>query len=89
MDAVSSRPMFGGLGLYQRETFFGIIFQDRLFFKTDESTRKDYEKCGMEPFRPNEKQTLKNYYEVPVDVFENREKLVGWAEKAIRVARAR
>jgi DNA transformation protein len=27
------RSMFGGHGLYQEETFFGIVFKGRLYFK--------------------------------------------------------
>jgi len=36
----------------------------------------------MKPFRPNAKQTLKTYYEVPVDIIEDSEQLVEWSEKA-------
>lgn len=83
---VTCRAMFGGYGLYSGETFFGIVFQRRLYFKTDESTRGDYERCGMKPFRPNQRQTM-NYHEVPSEVVEDREQLPGWARKAIATAR--
>jgi DNA transformation protein len=36
----------------------------------------------MKPFHPNAKQTLKNYYEVPVDVLEDGEQLTTWAARA-------
>jgi DNA transformation protein len=36
----------------------------------------------MKPFRPNSKQTLKTYYEVPVEVIEDSEQLVTWATDA-------
>jgi TfoX/Sxy family transcriptional regulator of competence genes len=35
-------------------------------------------------FAPSEKQVLKNYREVPVDILENAEELVAWARKAGR-----
>jgi DNA transformation protein len=38
----------------------------------------------MKPFRPNAKQTLKSYYQVPVDIIEDADELREWAEKAIR-----
>ena len=79
------RAMFGGFGLYSGSIFFGIIHKGRLYFKTDEITRAEYIKAGMEPFRPNSKQTLKNYYEVPIDVIEDPERLVDWASKAIKI----
>ena len=84
LRGVSCRAMFGGYGIYQGRTFFGIIFQSRLYFKTSEQTRGRYEAAGMKPFRPSAKQTLKSYYEVPADVVENPDELVAWAQEAIR-----
>ena len=43
-----------------------------------------YKKLGMKPFRPNAKQTLKSYYQVPVDILEDHDRLADWAQKAIR-----
>lgn len=74
--------MFGAYGLYLGNAFFAIISKGRLYFKTDEKTRTLYEERGMRPFRPNEKQKLKNYYEVPAEVIEDRSELWAWAVKA-------
>ena len=82
LRGVTCRAMFGGYGLYRHDVFFGIIHKGRLYFKTDERTRAAYLKQGMKPFRPNRKQTLKTYYEVPVDVMEDAEQLVAWAAQA-------
>lgn len=79
---VKCRSMFGGSGLYKGETFFGIIFNGQLFFKTEPATRTRYVEMGMKPFQPNEKQTLKSYYGVPVDIIEDREQLTAWALEA-------
>jgi DNA transformation protein and related proteins len=87
LDDVEARRMFGGFGLYQDETFFGIIFKGRLYFKTDETTVVAYRKKKMKPFRPNPKQTLKSYYEVPVEIIEDDHRLGAWAEAAIRCQR--
>ncbi len=76
--------MFGGYGLYQDETFFGIIHRGRLYFKIDEKTVGDYQKRKMKPFRPNAKQTLKSYYQVPVDIIEDADELREWAKRAFR-----
>lgn len=84
LERVSCRAMFGGHGLYCNGIFFGIIHKGRLYFKTNDQTRPEYIKEGMMPFRPNSKQTLKNYYEVPVDVMEEPDRVVDWARKAIR-----
>ena len=83
LDGIQCRPMFGGEGLYQRERFFGILFKGRLYFRTDPATRPACEEMGMKPLRPNPKQVLKNYYEVPADVMEDPDRLREWAERAI------
>ena len=85
LRGVVCRAMFGGYGLYQGRTFFGIIFRGRLYFKTNDATRERYERSGTKPFRPSAKQTLKNYYEVPAEVLEDPDELVVWAEEAIRL----
>ena len=82
LPGVSCRAMFGGYGLYQGEVFFGIIHKGRLYFKTDDRTRSAYVAQDMKPFRPNTKQTLKIYYEVPVDLIEDQEQLIAWAARA-------
>ena len=84
IDDVEARRMFGGYGLYRDETFFGIVHKGKLFFKIDESTVGEYRKRKMKPFRPNAKQMLKSYYQVPADVIENADELSDWAKKAIR-----
>lgn len=83
LRSVTCRAMFGGYGLYRGEAFFGIIHKGRLYFKIDRRTRPNYTAKGMKPFRPNAKQTLKTYYEVPVDIIEDQEQLREWAEQAM------
>jgi DNA transformation protein and related proteins len=84
LGEVSCRPLFGGHGIYWRGVIFGILCGDRLFLKVDERSRCDYLARGMGPFRPNERQTLKSYYEVPPDVLAEPEALLSWAKEAIR-----
>ncbi|MGQ0667326.1 MAG: TfoX/Sxy family protein [Nitrospiraceae bacterium] len=78
------RAMFGGYGLYQGTTFFGIIHKGRLYFKVTPTTATTYKKQGMKPFRPNSKQTLKSFYEVPVEIIEDTEQLADWAEQSVK-----
>ena len=87
VSGITARPMFGGYGLYRESVFFGIIFKGRLFFKTDERTRVPYRERGMKPFRPTPRQTLKNYFEVPVDAVEEPDELARWAKDAIDCCR--
>ncbi len=38
--------------------------------------------AGTGPFQPRVGKTLRNYYEVPVDVMEDADRLVAWARRA-------
>jgi DNA transformation protein len=84
LPGLTNRAMFGGYGLYQRETFFGIIHKGRLYFKTDRTTAPPYRDRGMKPFMPTSTQTLKNYYEVPIEVLEDSDDLTTWASRAVQ-----
>jgi|SRR6516164_9745724 DNA transformation protein len=83
---VTTKRMFGGVGIYAEGLFFALIAEDRLYFKVDDSTRPDYERLGMEPFRPFGEASAMGYYEVPVDVLEDVAQLEPWMRKAIAVA---
>ena len=81
---ISSRKMFGGVGLYCNGTFFGIISDDVFYIKTNAQTRDEYIKRGMKPFCPSAKQTLKNYYEVPAEIIDDRNELRVWVLRSIQ-----
>ena len=76
--------MFGGHGLYSGEHFFAIVYDGRLYFRTGENNRGEFEDRGMKPFEYNPGQFLKTYYEVPVDVIEDDSTLLDWAKKGVQ-----
>jgi DNA transformation protein and related proteins len=80
-----AKGMFGGHGLYQADRFFGIIMKGRLYFKTDEATRKKYVARGMGPFiyAKARQTTTIHYFEVPAEILEDREQLAAWALEAV------
>ena len=86
IDAIMYKSMFGGYGLYSGSVFFGIVYDGRLYFKTDETTCARYLEWESAPFQPNAKQTLKSYYEVPGEVIENAGDLGELAGEAVEVA---
>jgi len=90
LPRVTSRRMFGGVGLYSDGIFFGIIANDTVFFKVDDSTRESYTSRGSEPFRPykDRPDVSMNYFQVPADVLEDADELVPWARNAVRAAAA-
>ncbi len=87
---VTSRRMFGGVGLYSDGQFFGLIADDTLYFKVGDETRPAYEARGMIPFRPYEDrpEVSMSYYTVPADILDDAEELVIWARRAVAIAAA-
>lgn len=82
LGGVRCRAMFGGHGFYLDDRFFGIIYQGRLYFRTDEASRAAYVGRGMEPFRPRMKLTIGGYYEVPPEVVDDPDEMCRWALRA-------
>ncbi len=83
VKSISSRRMFGGIGIYQATTFFAIIDDGRLYFVTDDVTRPAYVDRGMKPFQYAPGKFIHTYYEVPVDVLEDDGALCEWARAAV------
>ena len=87
LGRVESRRMFGGVGIYCDRVMFALIADDVLYLKVDDSNRDDFERAGMGPFRPfADKPTVMSYYEAPVDVLENKDRLAQWSRRALAVA---
>jgi DNA transformation protein and related proteins len=86
---VTSRRMFGGLCLFYQGKAFGLIGEDVLYLKVDDSNRADFEAAGMSAFAPfaDKPEYKMGYYEVPIDVLEDRERLRDWSLKAIAVSK--
>ena len=79
--------MFGGVGLYCRGLFFGIIARDTLYLKVDDENRPDYEAARMKSFKPYaDRPATMQYYAVPLDVLESPLDLARWARKAVAAA---
>ena len=88
LGGVTSRRMFGGVGLYSEDLFFGLIDDDVLYFKADDSNSGDYVRAGMQRFCPfpDQPQYEMGYYEVPANALEDPEELAVWARKSLSVA---
>jgi len=88
LGSLRSNRMFGGIGLYSREIFFGLIDDDTLFFKTDESNIAPYRERQMPRFMPfpDRPEAVLGYHQVPADVIEDAEQLVEWGRRSVEVA---
>lgn len=85
--SITTRRMFGGVGIYADGLFFALIADNTLYFKINDTNRPDYEAAGMEPFRPYGDERAMHYYQVPADVLEDPDELGEWMHKAVDVAR--
>jgi DNA transformation protein len=88
LPGLTSRRMFGGMGIYSDGWFFALLAEDTLYCKVDANNRPDYVQRGMRPFVPFPDKPGMNYYEVPAEVLEDAEELARWARKSVAVALA-
>ena len=83
---VRSRAMFGGYGIYHDDVMIGLIASGVFYLKVDDGNRAAFEAAGSKPFtyrrKGKDKAVAMSYWEVPVDVLENREDLCEWARDA-------
>ncbi|MEN8614247.1 TfoX/Sxy family protein [Dehalogenimonas sp. THU2] len=82
LGVVSGRRMFGGFGVFHEDAMFGLISNDILYLKADDSNRDVYVKYGSPQYKPMP------YFQVPDDVFEDAKELLRWAKQSIDIAHA-
>lgn len=88
LGRITSRAMFGGHCLYCDGIVFALIANDTLYLKVDDTNRPDFERMGLEPFRPFEDQPLvMKYYAAPADLFESVDGLERWGRGAVEAGR--
>lgn len=84
--AVNTKRMFGCVGLYADGLMFGIIAKETIFFKVDETNKEQYLNAGSETlklFKNNS--TVASFYEVPIEILEDSDQLVVWAEVSLEI----
>ena len=90
LGPVRARAMFGGWGLYQGGRMFGLIDEDRLYLKTDDTTRATFEAAGGEPFIYDSgkggKPVTMSYWTPPPDAADDAHALLPWARRAVEAA---
>lgn len=83
---VTSRKMFGGAGLYRDGKVFGLVADNVLYLKVDDTNRDKFVAAGSEPFKPYpNKPAMKSYYEIPPDILEDTEELIEWARESLSI----
>jgi len=86
---IKIRAMFGGAGIYSGDVMFGLIADERIYLKTDETTRAEFEAEGCGPFvyvAPDGKEMPMSYFALPERLYDAPEEIKNWAMKALDVA---
>ena len=83
---VTVRKMFGGAGLYRDGKMFGLVSDNVVYLKVDETNRGPFLEAGSEPFKPfPNRPTMRSFYEIPPDIFENQEELIKWSKASLAI----
>jgi DNA transformation protein and related proteins len=90
LGPVQARAMFGGWGVYHGGRMMGLIVEDRLYLKTDDTTRPAFQAAGGEPFvydagKGREPVTM-SYWTPPADASDDAHALLPWARRAVDAA---
>lgn len=89
MGPVTTKKMFGGVGIFLEGTMFAKITGDGIpFLRVDDTNRGDFETLGQEQFYSGDKKKGMPYYQVPTIILEDQQRLLQWATKAYGVALA-
>ena len=85
---ITSR-FFGGVGISNGFGQFAMMMGNCVYFVVDETTRKQYERAGMQPFSYMTKKGrihVRKYFEVPEKILTDPEQLRAWAREAMDIA---
>ena len=86
---VRARAMFGGHGLYCGDLMIGLVDDDEVFLKTDETTRPRFEASGCRQwvYTGGTKETRTSYFRPPDEAHESPEEMEPWGRLALEAAR--
>lgn len=85
---VRAKSMFGGHGIFLEDMMFGLVAHDTLFFKTDDTSRPEFEDANCGPFTYSSRGSthVMPYYQAPDEVFDDEAAMRRWAELGIEAA---
>jgi DNA transformation protein and related proteins len=85
---ISTKSIFGGIGIFVDERLLGIVMEDRLYLHTDARNLREYQARGMQQFKPypNAFDLTTDHHQVPPDILEDPQLLKGWGEQALAAA---
>lgn len=88
LGRMSSRAIFGGVGVFIDDRLLAIVMGEKLYLHTDKSNLDDYVARGMQQFKPypNAFDLTTDHHEVPQEVVNDAAQLKVWGERALTAA---
>ena len=88
LGRISTKSIFGGIGIFVDERLLGIVMDDRLYLHTDASNLGVYQERGMPQFKPypNAFDLTTDHHQVPPELVEDQVQLKRWGEQALAAA---
>jgi DNA transformation protein len=87
---ITVKRVFGFTGLFAGEVMLGLVADERIYLKTDERSRKNYENKGSKPLRfrlkPKGEIVSTSYFALPERLYDEPEELAAWAKRAYEAA---
>lgn len=86
---ITARRMFGGAGLFAGELMVGLVIDDTLYLKADETTRPLFEAESSRPFTYTAKgrQIVVSHWQAPDRLYDDPSAMTDWVRAAIEAAR--
>lgn len=85
---IQARKMFSGYGLYHDGVMFGLIADEALYLKADETIAHYFIDKGLGPFEYSRggKIVGMSYYLAPEDIFDDADEAARWADRSFEAA---
>jgi DNA transformation protein len=81
-----TKRMFAALELYHQGSAFAKIKHDKVWLKVYDSSYSKFERYCMGQYTYGKNNSRKlNFYETPIEIIEDRDKLKDWVQKSIEL----
>ena len=85
--SITSKKMFGGIGIYSDGIFFAVIDDDRLYFKSDAQSDPAFDEYDSAPWvLSGDPPSAMPYRELPTVILADPIQLAEWIDAAVAVA---
>jgi len=88
LGRISTKSIFGGIGIFVDERLLGIVMDDKVYLHTDASNLRAYQDRGMPQFKPypNAFDLTTDHHQVPAEIVDDPTLLKQWGEQALAAA---